>query len=89
MPFPARPWYLYLLECRGGVLYAGITTDIDARFEAHAQGRGARFTRANPPVRVVGSVIFPDRSAAAKAEWAIKQVPRAKKVGFLEGLRDE
>ena len=82
-----QAWHLYLLECRSGALYAGITTDVAARLKAHATGRGARYTRANPPVRLVGSVAFPDRSAASKAEWAIKQVPRAKKAAFLEGLR--
>lgn len=82
-----QAWYLYLLECKGGYLYAGITTDLEARFKVHTQGRGARFTRANPPIRLVGSVPFSDRSAASKAEWAIKQVPRAKKAAFLEGLR--
>ncbi len=80
---PEKHWHLYLIECRNGAFYAGITTDIEARFEAHATGKGARYTRANPPVRVVGSAVFPDRSSASRAEWAIKQLPRAKKLAYF------
>ena len=79
----ARPWYLYLLLCRNGSWYAGITNDLDARFRAHANGTGARYTRANPPVRLLGSRAFPDRAAASRAEWAIKRLPRERKLAFL------
>lgn len=79
----ARPWYLYLLQCRNGAWYAGISTDVDARYLAHAAGKGARYTRANPPVRLLGSRAFPGRAAAARAEWAIKQLPRERKLAFL------
>ena len=79
----AAPWYLYLLLCRNGHLYAGISTDVDARYRAHAAGKGARYTRANPPVQLLGRRRFPDRSAAARAEWAIRQLPRERKLDFL------
>ena len=48
-----RPWFLYLLECRDGSYYAGISTDVEARFAAHQAGKGARYTRARPPLRVL------------------------------------
>ena len=35
-------WFLYLLECRNGHYYAGITNDLDARFAVHLSGKGAR-----------------------------------------------
>ena len=38
-------WCLYLLECKGGSYYAGITNDLDKRYAAHVSSRGARFTR--------------------------------------------
>ena len=34
----APPWYLYLLLCRNGAWYAGITPDLEARMRAHADG---------------------------------------------------
>ena len=76
-------WYLYLLECANGAYYAGITTDVAARFATHQSGKGARYTRANPPVRIVGQASYADRSAASKAEWQLKQLPREAKPGFF------
>lgn len=80
----SKPWFLYLLECANGSYYAGITTDVVARFEAHQSGKGARYTRANPPVRIVAQTTYVDRSAASKAEWALKQLPREEKPGFFK-----
>jgi putative endonuclease len=74
---------LYLIECAGDRLYAGITTDLAARFAAHRAGRGARFTRAFPPLRIVAACALPSRSAALKAEHALKRQPRAVKRAFL------
>lgn len=76
-------WYLYLIECSNGAYYAGITNNVDARFAAHAQGQGAKYTRANPPRRLLGSKAYPDHPSAARAEWQIKQLPREKKLAFL------
>ena len=81
----ARPWYLYLLLCRNGAWYAGITIDLVARFRAHADGTGARYTRANPPVRLLASRAYPDRAAASRAEWQVKRLPKARKLAFLQG----
>ena len=79
----AQPWVLYLLECAGERLYAGITNDLSARFAAHCAGRGARFTKAFPPVRIVAASVLASRSLASKAEYALKQQPRSAKVAFL------
>lgn len=79
-----KPWHLYLLECRGGSFYAGITNDLAARLRAHQTGRGARYTRSHPPVRLLCSKVYPDRSSASRAEWAVKQLPKSKKVAFLQ-----
>ncbi|UPG88725.1 GIY-YIG nuclease family protein [Luteibacter aegosomaticola] len=76
-------WYVYLIECRNGSWYAGITNDLDARYAAHVAGKGARYTRANPPVKLLGARPFPDRSAASRAEYEIKRLPRAKKLAWL------
>jgi len=78
-------WCLYLIECRNGSYYAGITNRLDTRYAAHAAGRGARYTRANPPVRLLGFRSYPDRSSASRAEWEIRQLPRERKLAFLQG----
>ena len=77
-------WWLYVLECRGGVLYTGIAKDVDARFAAHVKGTGAMFTRANKPVRIVAKVEMATRGEALRAEYALKQMPRAEKVKWCE-----
>lgn len=85
MPSPPTPtlWYLYLLECHGGSYYAGISTDVQARFQAHVAGKGARYTRANPPLRILGQCAYADRASASRAEWQLKQQPRARKLAWL------
>lgn len=83
MTADAAPWMLYLLECRGGSYYAGITKDLPGRFSAHLAGKGARYTRAHPPLRILASRGYPDRATASRAEWQLKQLPRARKLAFF------
>ena len=66
-------WWLYLLLCQGDKLYVGIATDVEARLAMHCSGRGAYYTRLNRPVRILGREWHPSRSAALKAEYALKQ----------------
>jgi len=78
-------WFLYLIECLDGSLYTGIAIDVAARYTAHLGGKGARYTRSHPPARLIGSVEFPDRSSASKAEYRIKQLkPAEKRLFFAE-----
>jgi putative endonuclease len=76
-------WWLYLIECRDGSFYAGITNDLDARYQAHVSGRGARYTRSHPPLRLIGARPYANRAAASRAEWEIKQLPKHRKIGYL------
>ncbi|VVE05979.1 GIY-YIG nuclease superfamily protein [Pandoraea horticolens] len=82
---PPKPWFLYLLECAGGRIYTGITVDVDARYAAHVAGKGARFTRAYAPSRVLLSLPFADRSAASRAEYRIKQLTASQKRALIAG----
>ena len=77
-------WYVYLIECRDGSVYTGIATDVARRYAEHAAGKGARYTRSRPPVRLLGSFEYPDRGAASRAEYAIKQLPAARKRALCE-----
>jgi putative endonuclease len=80
----AVDWVLYLLECKNGAFYAGITNNLEQRYAAHASGKGARYTRANPPVKILASKLYADRSAASVAEAQLKQLPRHKKLNFFD-----
>jgi putative endonuclease len=83
-------WWLYVLECRGGVLYTGIAKDVEARYAAHLRGGGAKFTRLNPPVRILSRAALRTRGQALRAEYALKQLERAEKLRWcaagLEGF---
>ncbi|MGY1425456.1 GIY-YIG nuclease family protein [Lysobacter sp. A289] len=72
-------WYVYLIECRDGSLYTGIAIDVERRYAQHLAGKGARYTRAHPPVRLMARFEHPDRSSASRAEYAIKQLSAARK----------
>ena len=79
-------WFVYLIECSDGSLYTGIAVDVDARYAAHARGKGARYTRAHPPAQLLARFEYPDRSAASRAEYAIKQLsPAAKRALCVSG----
>lgn len=77
-------WFLYVLECRDGSLYTGIAVDVAARYAAHRAGKGARYTRGRPPVRLLAVASFADRAAASRAEYAVKRLSPARKREFCE-----
>ena len=80
-------WFLYLIECLDGSIYTGITNNLAARYAAHAAGKGARYTRSHPPVKLLGSIAFPDRSSASKAEYRVKQLSATEKRRLVEPLQ--
>lgn len=80
----AQPWFVYLLECEDGSLYAGIALDVEARFIRHALGLGAAYTRAHPPLRVLAYRSYASKSQALRAEYALKQWPRGQKLDFFK-----
>jgi len=77
-PSPSR-WHVYLLRCRDGSLYTGITNDLDKRLKAHAAGKASRYTRSRLPVTLAYAEPQPTKSAALKREAAIKWLRRAHK----------
>ena len=80
MPRPAaRPWFVYLLECADGSWYAGISPDPQARLRQHQNGKGAKYTRARKPLRILAVEEHVDRSAASAAEYRLKQLRKAAK----------
>jgi putative endonuclease len=80
-------WHLYLIECADGSVYTGITTDVAARFEQHANGTGARYTRARKPLAVLASFPLPDRSSASRAEYWVKRLTPVQKRELAAGRR--
>jgi predicted GIY-YIG superfamily endonuclease len=80
-------WFLYLIECVNGAVYTGIAIDVDARFAKHCSGKGAKYTRANPPKKILATKRFRTRAAAAKEEWRVKQLSPMDKRAFARSLK--
>src|SRR5438128_782140 len=75
----ARRWYVYLILCRSGAIYTGIALDVAARYAQHVAGNGARYTRANPPHRLLARFACPNQSEAGRLEAAIKKLAAIEK----------
>ncbi len=78
----SRPAFIYLLRCSDGTLYTGWTYDLKRRVAKHQHGRGARYTRARLPVRLIHSERLASRRDAMARERVIKRMSRAKKVAL-------
>lgn len=76
-------WFVYVVRCRDGSLYTGVSTDVAGRVAVHNSGRGARYTRARRPVVVVHVERKQSRGNALKREAAIKALSRAQKLELL------
>jgi putative endonuclease len=85
----SREWFVYLIECVDGSIYTGIAVDVQARFDAHCAGKGARYTRAHPPLRLLASVANPDRSSALQLEYRIKQLTSAAKRAYADKINSQ
>lgn len=80
-----QQWYIYVLRCRFGKLYTGITTDVERRLQQHEGGTGARNLRGKGPLELVFSAPAGNRSSASRLESRIKRLPRSGKEGLVAG----
>lgn len=78
-------WYLYILRCRGGALYTGITTDVQKRLAAHVEGKGAKYTRGRGPLQLCYLEECEDHSHALRRELQIKAYSKSDKEKLIAG----
>ena len=80
-------WYVYIVECKDGTYYTGMTTNIKRRLKEHnGQKKGAKYTSLRRPVKLIYSRSMESRSAAMKEELRIKKSGRkAKERLILDG----
>lgn len=83
----AEEAYAYIVRCADGTYYTGWSTDPERRLAAHNSGRGAAYTRARRPVRLVYVERLPTRSAAMRRERRIKQMSRQDKTRHIRAAR--
>ena len=78
-------YFVYILECSDGSLYTGITKDVKKRLDEHnSSHKGAKYTKARRPVKLVHEEPSSDRSSASKREYAIKKLSRLKKLQLIQ-----
>ena len=75
--------YMYVVECRDGSYYTGYTTDVKKRVAVHNSGKGAKYTRARLPVKLIYVQGFDSKEEAMSAEVLLKRKKRAQKERFL------
>ena len=80
--------YMYVLECRDGSYYTGYTTDVKRRLAVHNRGKGAKYTRARLPVKLIYAQGFSSKEEAMSAEALLKRKKRPQKEQFLSENQD-
>ena len=82
-----EPWFLYILECRDGSFYTGVTKDIERRLTQHNAGTASRYTRSRRPVVLRYQESHVGRSQALSRECAVKALSRPQKEALVKGTR--
>jgi len=81
-------WFLYVLQCSDGTYYTGVTTDMKRRLKEHnTSNRGAKYTKARRPVKIIYSLEYEDRSSAQKFEYRFKQLTRKQKEEVINKVK--
>ena len=71
--------FVYMLRCAGDRIYTGYAVDVEARFEQHKSGKGAKFTKAFPPECILRKFELNSHEEALRLEARIKRLPRPQK----------
>ena len=82
---PQKNWLIYILECRDGSLYCGITNNIEKRLKQH-KGEiigGAKYTRSHWPCKLVYKEKSASRSQASQREAIIKKMSKDEKQALI------
>lgn len=78
-----KKYYTYIILTENNTFYCGYTDNVEKRFRAHIEGRGAKYTRANKPVKIVYQKEFTAKSEAMKEEARIKQLTHQQKLKLI------
>ena len=76
-------YYTYLLLTDNNSLYCGYTDNLEKRFQKHLTGKGAKYTRAHKPIKIVYSKEFDNKSDAMTEEARIKKLTHQEKLKLI------
>lgn len=81
-------YYFYIVRCSDNSLYCGQTNNLERRIKEHNESsKGAKYTRAKKPVKLVYSEEYPDIQSAMKREYEVKKWPKAKKEDLVKEIK--
>ncbi len=78
-----KKYYTYIILTEKNTFYCGYTDDVKKRFQAHLEGKGAKYTRANKPIKLVYQKEFDTKSNAMKEEARIKKLTHQEKLKLI------
>ena len=80
-------WSIYMIRCGDRSLYTGISNNVHKRFAVHQSGgsQAAKYTRTRHPLRLVFTAEIGSKSAASRAEYYVKQLPKRTKERLVAG----
>lgn len=75
-----KPWYVYIVKCKNGNYYTGISTDVEERVKKHNSGKGSKAIRAfGTPVVLMSKIYIGNKSTALRVEYKIKKASKSDK----------
>ncbi|MBE7705315.1 MAG: GIY-YIG nuclease family protein [Cyanobacteria bacterium SIG29] len=78
-----KKYFVYIILTVNNKLYCGYTDDVERRYKLHVDGKGAKFTRANKPLKLVYTKEFNSKQDAQKEEYRIKHLSRKEKDALI------
>lgn len=78
-------WYVYIIECKDGTFYTGLTWKPALRTDQHASGLGSKYTAKHGFKRLAYVEEHTDLEVARGREKQIKNWSRSKKLKLING----
>lgn len=88
---PQNNWLIYILVCRDGSLYCGITNNLEKRLKQH-KGEikgGAKYTHSHWPCKLVYEEKSASRSDALQREVIIKKMSKVEKQTLINSFKED
>ena len=84
-----RDYFVYILSNVSRTLYIGVTSNLEARIDAHKRKKNAGFTRDFNVTMLVYVEQFANPDDAIAREKQLKNWTRAKKIALIESANPE
>lgn len=81
-----KTYFVYIILTQRDTYYCGYTDDVEKRFKKHCEGKAAKYTRANKPLKIVYTKEFLTKQEAMKEEARIKSLSRAEKLKLINSV---